>query len=203
MGSEGGESRESPVRQVTVSGFWMQEHEVTNREYRRFDPEHSFEAGKEEHPVVNVTWDEAMDYARLRGGSLPTEARWEFAARGTEGREYPWGDEPPTCDRAQYRGCDPRGTIEVNARPLGATPDSIYDLAGNVLEWVADWYDEYDPEDVTDPRGPESENHRVLRGGAFNSHPRRLRAAFRGFFRPGYRGGIVGFRVAWSAAGGQ
>ncbi len=135
---------ESPIHRVTISGFWMQEHPVTNLEYGQFASQHSYEIVKKSHPVTKVSWDEAMEYAQFRGGSLPTEAQWEFAARGTEGRLYPWGDEPPTCLRAHSVDCPP-GTIEVKSLSAGATPESIYDLAGNVWEWVADWYRPYEP----------------------------------------------------------
>lgn len=175
----------------TVAGFWMQRHEVTNEEYRRFDDGHEFPAGQERHPVVGVSWREAMEYAVSVGGTLPTETQWEFAARGTESRKYPWGDSEPTCERAHYADCDPRATIQVMARPGGATPEGIHDLAGNVAEWVTpNWFEP--------GRTPVNDEARRLRGGSFRSDPFFLRAVNRnnGFFR-GFQGDDVGFRVVW------
>jgi len=202
MGSEEGDPDELPVHRVTVSGFWMQEHEVTNEEYARFDAEHEFPSGEAKHPVVRVTWQEAMDYAESVGGSLPTEAQWEFAARGQEGRKYPWGDGEPTCERARYTNCGQRTTIPVMSLPDGATPEGIHDLAGNVWEWVADWYGDYDAAEATDPRGPASRTSRVLRGGSFLVIQIVLRGANR-FGEDPVLANAVGFRVVWALAGGQ
>jgi formylglycine-generating enzyme required for sulfatase activity len=179
------------VRHVTLLGFWMQEHEVTNEEYRRFDPGHEFPAGMEHHPVVDVTWLEALAYAESLGGSLPTESQWEFAARGTNSRRYPWGDAEPTCERAHYAGCEPRSTIAVMSRAYGATPEGIHGLAGNVWEWVMpDWFD---PE-----RTPVNRASRRQRGGSFAEPAFFLRAANRNNdFYAGYRSDSVGFRVVW------
>ncbi len=203
MGSDDGQRNEKPVRRVTVSAFWIQEHPVTNDEYQRFDPDHDFPSGQERYPVVHVNWQQAVDYAASVGGSLPTEAEWEFAARGAEGREYPWGDAKPTCERAHYFGCDPSGTIRVMSRPVGATPEGVHDLAGNVREWVADWYGPYDPSDLDDPTGPASGTSRVLRGGSWGLGPGFLRGAYRSGFDPDSEGGGLGFRVVWALAGGQ
>ena len=200
MGITDGESDERPVHPVTVSGFWIQEHEVTNEEYRRFIPGHSFPAGQERHPVVNVNWQQAMDYAGSLGGSLPTEAQWEFAARGTAGRTYPWGEAAPTCALAQMFGCD-GDAIAVMSRPAGATPEGVHDLAGNVWEWVKDWYGPYPSAAQTDPNGPASGSSRVMRGGSFRYDPNLLRGSFRSYREPGYVSANRGFRVAWP--GGQ
>lgn len=176
---------------VAVGGFWIQRHEVTNAEYRRFDPSHGFAAGEERHPVVNVTWEEALAYARSLGGRLPTEAEWEFAARGVDSRKFPWGDEEPTCEHAHYGACEPRGTLPVMSRPGGATPESIHDLGGNAWEWVTpNWF-----EDRMDFGNAET---RRMRGGSWVEDEFFLRAANRnkGFFT-GFRWNSVGFRVVW------
>ena len=184
--------RDEYPRRRTVTGFRMQEHEVTNEEYRRFDAGHEFSIGEERHPVVNVTWREAMAYAASVGGSLPTEVQWEFAARGSERRKYPWGDSEPTCERAHYRPCSPRGPIDVMARPGGATPEGIHDLAGNVSEWVVPiWFDP--------GRTPVNDDSRMLRGGSFLSPPFALRAADRvKYLYAGLESEDIGFRVVWS-----
>ena len=203
MGSpEGiGESDEYPQHRVRLSSFYLQEHEVTNEEYQRFVASHGFPSGKERHPVVEVTWTEAMAYAEWLGGSLPTEAQWEFAARGEEGRTYPWGEDDPTPERLNYRGNVGR-TTPVRSYQQGATPEGIYDLAGNVWEWCLDWYGTYGGEELVDPRGPPQGTSRVLRGGSFNFGPWFLRGASRRYGRPAFRFVFRGFRVAWSAAGG-
>ena len=183
--------RDEYPRRRTVMSFWMQEHEVTNEEYRRFDAGHEFSVGQERHPVVNVTWREAMAYAASVGGSLPTEPQWEFAARGSERRKYPWGNSEPTCERSHYGPCDPRGPTEVMARPEGATPEGIYDLAGNVAEWVVPvWFDP--------GRTPVNDDSRMLRGGSFVSQGFFLRSAKRiKYLNSGFEWDDIGFRVVW------
>jgi len=189
--------RDEYPRPRTVPSFWMQEHEVTNQEYRRFDAGHAFLDGEERHPVANVTWREAMAYAVSVGGSLPTEAQWEFAARGPARRKYPWGNSEPTCERVHYGSCDPRGPIAVMARREGATPEGIYDLAGNVAEWVTPiWFEP--------GRTPVNDDSRRLRGGSFLSPPFALRAADRvRYLRSGFESEDVGFRVVWPLENGR
>ena len=204
MGSDAGEIDERPVHRVTVSGFWIQEHEVTNEEFRRFDAGHEFTSGEERYPVVNVNWQQAMDYAAFRGGTLPTEAQWEFVARGTAGRTYPWGEAAPVCEHANF-DCDVLfigvRPIQVMSRPDGVTPEGVHDLAGNVYEWVADWFGPYIASDTTDPTGPASGFGRVLRGGSYASDPPYLRATFRSDAAPDDRSRVRGFRVAFWAGG--
>ncbi len=205
MGSPDGTAYndEQPQHRVRVSRFWMQQHEVTNEEFRRFDPRHGFAHGQESFPVVTVTWHQAQAYAEWLGGSLPTEAQWEFAARGTRSRKYPWGDQEPACARANFNNCGWRPK-SVRTHPQGATPQGVEDLAGNVLEWCWDWYaDRYPRGDQTDPRGPTSGSARVLRGGSFVGGPGYLRAAYRGYYYPDFAGHDIGFRVVWPAARGQ
>ena len=205
MGSpEGvGDDDEHPAHRVHLGSFAIQEHEITNAEYRRLVPTHNFPPGEERRPVVNVTWYSAMAYAAWLGGSLPTEAQWEFAARGPKGREYPWGSESPTCKRAQFNDCAPSGTTDVKSATQGATPEGVYDLAGNVWEWVSDRYGEYRGEEVNDPRGPEvGSPTRVLRGGSFRGPPQFLRGAYRSY-PPEDVVLYVGFRVMWTSSGEQ
>lgn len=197
MGSVGG--MEAPVRDVTLSPFSIQQHEVTNEEYRRFDPEHVFDSGTERHPAVNVLWDDAMAYAVWLGGSLPTEAQWEFVARGETGRTFPWGDAPPDSTLANF-DCVPtcESTTPVGSYPAGATLDGVQDLAGNVWEWVSDWYGPYPTRPETNPIGPDSGTLRVFRGGSFVNDARFLRGAFRG--SGSTDPSLWGFRVAWGDA---
>lgn len=192
IGSPYSKEDERPHR-WTVDGFWLQEHEVTNQEYARFDPGHSFPSGEERRPVANVTWAEAMAYARSLGGTLPSEVDWEFAARGRERREYPWGSAEPTCFHAHYRDCAPHSTVDVESRPDDVTPSGVYDLAGNVREWVRpDWFDPN--------RHPVNHEARRLKGGSF-AHPAFFlrSASVTNDFAANDKWPFVGFRVAWSA----
>ena len=174
---------ERPARPF-VSPFYLQQHEVTNSEYRRFDPSRDASAPGD-HPAANVSWYDAMAYAAWLGGSLPTETQWEFAARGQAGRPYPWGGQRPTPTRANYDHdqngeTGARGTAPVGSFPDGATPERIHDLAGNVWEWCRD-----------------GANTRVLRGGSFFNDERYLASTGRNFLHPDARESLVGFRVAW------
>jgi formylglycine-generating enzyme required for sulfatase activity len=191
--------REAPQHLVTVSPFKMQARVVTNGEYRRFDPEHDPDEPAF-LPVVRVSWYEALAYSVWLGGSLPTEAQWEFAARGREGRTYPWGEQRLTTARANYRS----GRLApVGSYPLGATPEGIQDMAGNVWEWCFDRYGPYTWREMTDPIGPEHGSSRVLRGGSYSYPARGLRAAFRSCRLPEHQRDYVGFRVAWWPLEGQ
>jgi formylglycine-generating enzyme required for sulfatase activity len=208
---------ESPAREVYLDAYQIARYPVTVEEYRRFvqdddgyRSERWWKAGgfeKREEPrgwdeqvphpnwpVVGVTWYEAAAYSAWAGGRLPTEAEWERAARGTRGRKFPWGNEEPDSTRANYAGRAGHPT-PVGLYPMGATPEGIEDLAGNVWEWVADWFGSYAKSSTRNPRGPESGDARVLRGGAWINGPRYLRSAYRyGCLGPDYRVVILGFR---------
>jgi len=204
MGSPPGEGDddERPQRRVTVSPFVIQGHPVTNVEYRGFRPEHNPDAPAD-HPVMNVSWDEAMAYAEWLDGSLPTEAQWEFAARGEEGRTYPWGEDEPDESRARFGLGFDAGPAAVESWPAGATPEGVHDLAGNAWEWCRDWHGEYPDREETDPLGPEEGSARVMRGGSFIDIPRLLRGAYRNYDPPAGRFLPCGFRVSWPAARGR
>ena len=196
MGSDDGEDRERPPHQVTLSPYRISRYPVTNRQYRQFvmetgkaAPSHWTEGqvpeGQEGHPVVYVSWSDAEAYCtwltkKVGEGvvSLPTEAQWEFASRGAEGRTYPWGWEEPDEERANFGDPDGETTL-VNAYPGGATPTGIYDLAGNTWEWCRDSYGPYSGDPITDPTGPNESGPCVLRGGSFGYTRRLLRAAYR------------------------
>ncbi len=213
--------RQSPARLVTLDAFSIHEHEVTNQEYRRFNPDQRC-PGQPRQPAVCVTWYDAMAYGAWLGGALPTEAQWERTARGTEGRTYPWGNADPSCELSFYAEClvkdrpegirglasdgrawlsdrlglyRPSDARSVMSRPAGATAEGVYDLSGNAWEWVSNWFGFYEAADTLDPRGPETGTWRGLRGGAY------LQSAQRGSYRLGYdpttNYGVSGFRVAW------
>ena len=128
-------------------------------------------------PVVNVSWWEAAAYCAWAGYRLPTEAEWERAARGTEGRKYPWGDEPPKPARVNYDGSRIGHPTPVGIFPWDVTPDGICDLAGNVWEWCADWEGKYAARSVQNPRGPKKAAPRVFRGGCWAGDAEYCRSA--------------------------
>jgi len=149
------------------------------------------------HPIVNVTWDDAAAYAAWAGAALPTEAQWEKAARGTDGRVYPWGDawDPTKCVNATD-STHPVGSITAGASPYGAL-----DMAGNVWEWCADWSDPayYSSAPTHTPPGSATGSGRVLRGGSWLGGERDCRGAIRDFYSPDGRYYDVGFRCVVSS----
>jgi formylglycine-generating enzyme required for sulfatase activity len=146
-------------------------------------------------PVVSVSWYEAAAYCAWAGVRLPTEAEWERAARGTNGRKYPWGNEELDATRANY-GEKVGHPTPVGLYPRGATPEGIEDLAGNVWEWMSDRYEEnyYRASPKLDPRGPNSGVDRVLRGGSWFYFPRYVRVSNRDSNYPAVRYYLNGFR---------
>lgn len=194
---------EQPVHKVRLTqGFWLGEHTVTNAQYRDFcaATNRVFPTGSQQaddHPVVYVSWDDAMAYCQHHGLSLPTEAEWEYAARGTEGRKYPWGDEwdPSRCCCFQNKG--PRGaTCPAKAFALSASWCGAVNLAGNVWEWCREWYGAsyYRHSPVTDPRGPDHGDFRVSRGGAWSAGITGCRASYRYSLSPSVTTDNRGFR---------
>ena len=217
---------EMPLRSVYLEAFWIDRTEVTNARYAQFlntqgghigicgghdcaetrvedkyshilrqDGRYAVENGFEDHPATQVSWYGAQAYCRWAGARLPTEAEWEKAARGVDGRLFPWGNEAPDCDKAQYGDCG-GATVPVGARQAGASPYGVLDMAGNVWEWVADWYDPagYDSTLAENPQGPEAGIRKVFRGGSWGYPPAFLRTGERARNRPAYAGPNVGFR---------
>jgi formylglycine-generating enzyme required for sulfatase activity len=207
-----GEPDERPMKAIGLPTYYLDRAEVTNAQYRACvqagvcsapsDPTAYDAPSHADHPVVFVTYQQATNFCGWVGKGLPTEARWERAARGDGAldRTYPWGDQAPNCSRAVYTGCQtPDATMPVGSKPSGATPEGALDLAGNVWEWCYDRYSEtyYTDSSVAyDPVGPLEGSMRVVRGGAFNSLPAALRSANRASRDPGLGYEDVGFRCA-------
>jgi formylglycine-generating enzyme required for sulfatase activity len=213
MGSDEGEDDEEPVRQVCMPTYWIDETEVTVWQYEDCvtdggctEPDAGTHcnwevADREDHPVNCVSWYQARDYCEWKSKRLPTEAEWEKAARGTDGRTYPWGESTPSCDYAVMDdggfGCETDATMPVGSKsPAGDSPYGAKDTAGNVWEWCADWHGDYDPQEVDDPEGPASGVFRVLRGGCWRDPPDSLRASYRHLFDPSGRAFYAGVRCA-------
>ncbi|MGA2326640.1 MAG: SUMF1/EgtB/PvdO family nonheme iron enzyme [Bryobacteraceae bacterium] len=204
---------ESPVHEVYLDAYRIGRYPVTVEEYARFLDDEGYRGRREQpedwadqllhpnRPVVSVTWDEAAAYCAWAGGRLPTEAEWERAARGSVGRKYPWGNEAPDPSRANYDQTRVGLATPVGVFPRGMAPEGIHDLAGNVWEWVADWYGEdcYGKSPRGNPRGPAQGETRVLRGGSWYYFARSLRASHRGDVRPESRYPDIGFRCVRDA----
>ena len=191
MGSNEGGSDQQPVHEVELDGFWIGQCEVTNAQYRdfwrakgrTFRPDNS---QGDNHPVVYVTWQEAVDYCEHYGLSLPTEAQWEYAARGPQSLRFPWGNDwgKRKCCHDNNRG--PRNrTFPVGSFPQGASPFGALDMTGNVFEWCAEWYgkDYYKEAPRKNPLGPSSGIAHVLRGGSWD-HVFAHRSADRYYHKP-------------------
>lgn len=214
---------EQPAHKISLDDYLIGKYPVTNRQYEVFVQEAGGHAplhwkngkippGKEEHPVVNATWMDAEAFCRWASQitekmvRLPTEAEWEKAARGTDGRKYPWGNHPPSknlCNYIQTNWIYDTSTIGKYS-PQGDAPYGCGDMAGNIWEWCADWYHNYfysiTPE--KNPQGPQLGEGRVIRGGAYTSHAYMLRSAYRRSHPPmtigQYHTEIIGFRCARS-----
>ncbi len=229
-----GHTDEDPAHSVCLSGFYIDRHEVTNAQFKKFveatgyvtDAEgnvasedartwrnpYGAESSAEtmpNHPVVCVTWNDANAYARWIGKRLPTEAEWEKAARGTDGRIYPWGNANPTGASANIAdksaalkwsdvSIDDRQKIAapVGSFPGGKSGYGVEDMAGNVWEWCYDWWakDYYEVSPPQNPVGPETGEHKVIRGGSWFYTADGVRTAQRMHFRPTGNSAAIGFR---------
>jgi len=224
MGSPQGEGYpdERPQHVVTVGPFWMGRLPVTQAQWEAVMGPHRCRCQGAGRPVDRVSWDEAVAFCHrllrcgaregaLRGRDyrLPTEAEWEYAARGPQGFVYPWGDE---FEGSRLNYCDANCEVDwdlsaddgyervapVGSYPAGASWVGALDLAGNVWEWTADWYGAYTGDPQVNPTGPESGDRRVLRGVAWSNERWLVRSSYRDQLAPGVSSAIRGFRCAMS-----
>ena len=206
MGSAVGPPDEQPAHRVSVRAFRLDRYEVSRIAYQAFlEAKGTARAGTVEnpdHPAAMVSWSDAAAYCGWADKRLPTEAEWEYAARGGEARIYPWGDSPPDASRAHFGGRT-REPVGVSGLSRGATPEGVHQMAGNVAEWVQDWWrpDYYATSPSDDPQGPTEGDYRVVRGGSWSQPGAELRAAARSFHNPDKGAAYIGFRCARSGGG--
>lgn len=208
---------ELPLHSVYISAYFIDRYEVTNGQYQQCvedghcqEPMYKNSATRasyyynpkyRDYPVVAVTWNEANEYCHWVGGRLPTEAEWEKAARGTHPQAYPWGNQTPDCNLANSydnktgRSCV-GDTVKVGSYPEGASVYGVMDMAGNVWEWVNDWYNAeyYRSSPLSDPLGVGVGQDKVIRGGGFDYSWVKLRTAYKSNHHPDTRHLSFGFR---------
>jgi len=230
MGSLNGDADEQPVHTVKLDAFYMDQYEVTNGQYAVCveqgvcDPVTDSTAGPAsytravyfgnpayaDYPVIYASWHDAQDYCAWRGGArLPTEAEWEKAARGgMEGKTYPWGDQPPVCEAGAVNGAkfdDDGGCNDTDTEQVGvysANGYGLYDMVGNVWEWVSDFYDEnyYADSPTKYPSGPEDGSSPVIRGGTWGNNADHIRISDRRYHDSNSGALYSGFRCARDSA---
>jgi hypothetical protein len=211
------DENEKPAHAVDLDGYYIDRYEVTNAQYQAClnagactPPQESPYLGPSvyfnvatyaNHPVVNVNWFQAADYCTWVGKRLPSEAEWEKAARGTDGRIYAWGNDTPTCSLTNSFGCVGMPT-QVGSYATDVSPYGVYDTVGNVREWVADWYDAdyYTVAPALNPTGPITGTERIGRGGSWLTYDSILRSSLRVNYTPDSISHVTGFRCAVSAA---
>ena len=200
MGTQEGKGRhdEYPLHKVYLDAFYIDRFEVTGKDFEEYlsrnPKQHPTITGwwdrevrtdMKNRPVFGLSWKRCHDYCEWKGKRLATEAEWERAAAGLEGRNYPWGNSSPDKEIVNFNRCcfirKGLSTEKVGSYRAGATPEGIYDLAGNIAEWVYDWYDEnyYKNSEYANPRGPKNGVNHTIRGGAWNSLSGYLRSSAR------------------------
>jgi len=214
MGFDRGSRKDmAPGHSVTLDSFWIDKTEVTNAQYAMCvsakacdEPEDKTSHNRVKYyngeqyanfPVVNISWNDAADYCKWAGRTLPTEAQWEKAARGTDARVYPWGDKMPSTSLTNFN--NPLGdTVMTGSYPDGASLYGALDMAGNVREWTADWYDEtyYKTSPKENPQGPDFGYKRTVRGGSWGDDMSNIRVFIRWSMIPITRSNELGFRCA-------
>jgi formylglycine-generating enzyme required for sulfatase activity len=211
-----------PPHPVQLRSFWIDRIEVTNAQYAHCvmervcqppvrvssysRPEYFRNPKYDSYPVIYVTWNDADSFCRWADGRLPTEAEWERAARGLDRRYYPWGNAAPEPSRLNF-DFSFGDTSPAGSFPFGASPYGVLDMAGNIAEWVADWFqlDYYATSPISDPTGPVATKSHVVRGGSWPDDPNVVRSDLRVGYLPDSAFVNIGFRCAestWAPPGG-
>jgi formylglycine-generating enzyme required for sulfatase activity len=203
------QTNEYPQHSVYLDAFWMDKVEVTNAMYLKCleangctspvsDNIYYDKWVYRDHPMVYVTWDQANTYCLWANRRLPTEAEWEKAARGTDRRIYPWGNNAPTPRLANFSGTLIHESVSSFRYPLGASPYGVLNMSGNVREWIADWFDPnyYSHSPKANPKGPETGFERSLRSASYNEDGREIMVTNRFRHEPQSAGLSRGFRCA-------
>lgn len=214
LGAEDGLPDVRPMHKTYLSSYWVEKYEVSNAQYQRCvesgvcsppKVRQAFEDSQfAQHPVTNITWNQARSYCQWRGRRLPTEAEWEKAARGTDGRRHPWGNGEESINRKikeQEMRSGGKGTFAVGSVQEDVSPYGVSDVAGNAWEWVKDWYaqDYYVLGPSRDPQGPLRGSFRVFRSGDWSQPPPEMHLSYRGWDEMTYWGPTLGFRCAADA----
>lgn len=221
-GDRDGGRDEYPNHEVFLDAYYIDKFEMTNSRYREFiratghrTPQHAKDPSRNiwpdttmpdsiaDKPVINVDWHDADAYCKWAGRRLPTEAEWEKAARGTDDRRFPWGNVEPTRKHLNFnqRWQGEKTLMPVGSYEAGKSPFGAYDMAGNVWEWVADWYDiyYYGKSPARNPKGPETGTHKVLRSSGWETETPLVRSVTRVMSDPLNRNHSTGFRCAADA----
>jgi formylglycine-generating enzyme required for sulfatase activity len=201
---------EKPQHKVILDNYYIAKNLVTVAQYQMFCQETGMQMPSvpkwgwhDNHPIVNVSWNEASAYAKWAGGSLPTEAQWEKAARGTDGRIFPWGNTWDSSKCSNGIGKQQGTIFPVGSYPTGASPYGVLDMAGNISQWCSDWYGEkyYKNSPTKNPAGPATGDGRAMRGGGANTWSGNyiglFRTSFRGECLPDFRYYCYGFRCVY------
>lgn len=210
-----------PIHKVKVKAFYMGKYEVTNAQYKKFCDEKKIKypkspdpirgsdyfgadyfLGKPDYPVINVSWSYAAEYAKWAGGRLPTEAEWEYAARAGTSTQFYWGDKE-SHEYLNYMGVEGRDKW-LYTSPVGSFPPNpfgVYDILGNVWEWVGDWYGEnyFSKSPVNNPKGPQKGTERVVKGGGWGDGAANTPGGGRDWKPPFMEKEWYGFRIAMGA----
>ena len=215
QGTKQGGFNERPERIVMLQGYWITRYEITNHYYAEFvektghrkpGPPSRYakrlaQLRSPNQPVAYVSWHDADAYCRWKGFRLPTEAEWEKAMRGIDGRLWPWGSSPRIF-KANLGGPEDgyESTAPVGSFPLDRSPFGIYDGFGNMMEWVENWYEEQavDPNESREVNSADRGGYKTLRGAGYTSYGNDLRITARSFMVPDFRDETIGFRCATS-----